>query len=210
MICKTQVAWTTFEVRELRRLTQNEKMSACRIFKAHFLPRHTEYAISTKMRELSLGDPQVAARIKFARRLSPPGREKLIQFLQTQGRLMPSSDTAEKFGIRRAVVTYYRLKLGLRLSDNIRFTSRRFRKSRQAVMPAFRQGLREYWQWFWHRRRDKMYRMLEKDAMQNGISAFFECKSCNEHWPNSSRYFYFRKRCNGERTLRPQCRACGK
>ncbi|MFH0821058.1 MAG: hypothetical protein V1908_04775 [Candidatus Peregrinibacteria bacterium] len=211
MIHKTQVAWTTFEVRELRSLVQDKKMSARRIFKAHFLTRHTEAGISRRMSELGLGDPKYVARVKNAKRLSKQRRKKLTQFLVAQGKLMPDSDVAEKFKTRRRVVTYYRLKLGIRLSNSIRFTSRKFIKSCRANFKALQKAHQEFRQWFWERRRDTLYRTLERDASQNGINVFFRCKSCGEHWPRNSRYFYFgRKHCEGEQSLLPQCRACGR
>ena len=206
---KTQVSWTTSEIRILQRLAKVNGMSAGLISKSHLIPRHTQAGISQMMSELSFGNLKHVARAKSAIRLGKQRRDELIQFLKTQGRLMPASDVAGKFKIRSEMVRYYRRKLGVRLPGKLRFTSKAYQDSRKTAVLAMQKALREYHDSFWEKRREALYRLLQKDALHNCINGFVKCKSCGESWPRNGRYFYFGRVHDGVRTILPYCRGCG-
>ena len=208
---KTQVSWMTSEIKILRGLTVEQGMSAALADKSGLLPRHSRNGISVKMSELGLGNPKFRERVRNARRMSRSERVELRTFLKTEGRRMPSSDVAEKLGIRVKSVMYYRRRLGFKLPSRLRFSSRLFRETHRHVLAKLQSGRNRYWEKFWENRRAQLMKQLEKDASHNCIAPFRQCKSCGERWPGTVKYFYrggIYK--DGILNLKTHCRACGK
>ena len=207
---KTQVPWTTSEIRALRRLAEEKKMGAALIHRSGLLYRHSKNGIQAKMSELCLGQPKSRQRAKEAKRMRRDERDKLLTFLTGDGKEMPSREVAGLLEVRAGTVTYYRRKLGIKLSGKLRFSSGVFRETHSHLPAKMGVALRLHREQFWQNRRGQLIRQLQRDALHNCVSRFLQCKSCGERWPPNRRYFYLGRRVEGVQEIQACCRACGR
>src|SRR5207247_6697796 len=95
-----------------------------------------------------LGNVAIRARTKRAHRLSATERQQLTAFLLGEGRLIPSSYIAEKWGIAQQTVNGYRRRLAVPLSWQEARSSKQYQNRRQQLTRKFVREMRERWrQW---------------------------------------------------------------
>lgn len=203
---KSQVSWTLKELRILQDLVK-AGMSGAKIHRSHFLPKHSESGICARMSLLGIGNSLNKKRTLQAKRINREKRAKIILFLKTDGRNMPSYDAAKVLGISQEMVMYYRRQCQLTTPQEVSFSSEHYKETRKKSYRNRDRKLREYRESFWMNRREQLIKQLIKDVEKNCISTYLKCNCCGERWPRNSNYFNVSNR-KGKIILIQRCRAC--
>src|ERR1700730_14614542 len=108
--------WTITELNALKKFTQEYHFSAALIAQLELILGRSRDAVSKMMFRHGLGDPIVKLRARQAHRLSSEQRQALDKYLSAQGRLEPSKEIAQRWGIAEQTVNSYRRRLHTELS----------------------------------------------------------------------------------------------
>jgi hypothetical protein len=208
---RTLKPWTICELNELRNFTNEYGFSAHFISQLQLVAGRSKDSVSGMMHRQGLGNVTVRARAKQARRLTVEQREELKSFLLGEGRLMPSSYVAEKWGIAQQTVNGYRRRLGSSLSWQQARSSTEYQDRREQLARRFVRQMRERWREWRERRKQSLENLRQEMECLPSPPARRVCQICHKPWFKTKEFYYTQTRKRGKRvstTMSRTCRLC--
>jgi hypothetical protein len=200
--------WTVPELKRLTGFTQEYGFSASFIAQMKLLPDRSKDSISKMMGRHGLGNAAVKERSRRARRLDPPERAELRQFLLEEGRLAPSIEVARRWGIAQKTVTAYRRGLGIRLSWEEARASEEFQRQQRKSAASLERHTRERWRQ-WRERKRHSWEKLREELRRGGHNIPPRiCEVCGEQWYATREFYHVRMRRGADGITIGYCRTC--
>jgi DNA-binding CsgD family transcriptional regulator len=210
-IGKALKPWTICELNQLRNFTHEYGYSADFIAQLQLLPGRSRDSVSGMMHRNGLGNVAVRARSKQAHHLTERECEELKLFLQGEGRLIPSSKIAEKWGIAQKTVNGYRRRLGIALSWEQARSSQEYRDKRERLARRFTRQMRERWRQWREKRHQTLETLREEVELLPTPPARRVCQVCQRQWFAMKEFYHVQTRKRGKRekiTMSRTCRLC--
>jgi DNA-binding CsgD family transcriptional regulator len=205
---RTLKPWTICELNQLRNLTNEYGFSADFIADLQLVPGRSKDSVSGMMHRNGLGNVVVRERAKQAHHLTEREREKLTLFLRGEGRLMPSSIIAEKWGIAQKTVNGYRRRLGVTLSWQEARSSQEYQGKRERLARRFVRQMRERWRKWREQRRQTLENLRQELELLPSPPATRVCQVCQEQWFATREFYYVQTRKRGTRETIAMSRTC--
>jgi len=203
--------WTICELNQLRNFTAEYGFSAGLISQLQLVAGRTKDSVSGMMRRNGLGNELVKARTKQARRLTALQRKELSAYLLGDGRLSPSSEIAEKWGIAQKTVNGYRRRLGIPLSWQEARLSEDYQDRRRRLAKKAVRQMRERWREWRERRKQHLEALKQELELLPAPPARRVCEVCQQPWFATKEFYYVQTRNMGKRkkvTMSRTCRLC--
>jgi len=203
--------WMITELNELIKLTRDYGFSAALIAQLQLIPGRSRDAISKMMFRHGLGNPRIKLRARQACRLSKDQRQNLKRFLLTKGRLVPSKDIAQGWGLAEQTINTYRRRLGIQLSWHEARSSEEFAMKQKQRTRIFSLELHRRWA-EWRSRLEKRLRTLKANLEHSASPPpTRDCRICGAHWFATREFFAVTKKAGRIRSgssMSQTCRLC--
>jgi DNA-binding CsgD family transcriptional regulator len=208
---RTLKPWTICELNQLRNLTNEYGFSAEFIAHLQLVPGRSKDSVSGMMHRNGLGNVAVRERAKQAHHLTEREREELTLFLRGEGRLMPSSIIAKKWGIAQKTVNSYRRRLGIALSWQEARSFQEYQDQRERSARRLVRQMRGRWRQWREQRRQTLENLRQELELLPSPPATRICQICAKQWFATKEFYSVqtRKRGTGEKiTMSRTCRLC--
>jgi hypothetical protein len=208
---RTLKPWTICELNQLRNFTHEYGFSADLISQLQLVPGRSKDSVSGMMHRNGFGNVVVRARAKQAHHLTESQRQELTAFLLGEGRLIPSSYVAERWGIAQQTVNGYRRRLGIPLSWQQARSSKEYQDRRNRLARRAVREMRERWREWRERRRESLENLRQEMELLPCPPARRFCQVCRKPWFATKDFYYVqtRKRGQGKKiTMSRTCRLC--
>ncbi len=200
--------WTFPELKKLTTFTQDYRFSASFIAQMELLPGRTKDSISKMMGRHDLGDPAIKERARNAQRFDSEHRAAFEQFLQGEGRMLPTIVIARQSGLAQKTVTAYRRRLGIQLSWREARSSEEFQRQQRKRAIAFVAHTRERWQQWRERKKTTWEKLREQLSHRPDSPPARVCQECGERWFATREFFHVRTRQSPGGVKVSFCRTC--
>jgi hypothetical protein len=205
---RTLRPWTICELNTLRNFTNGHGFSAAFISQLQLVEGRSKDSISGMMHRHGLGNDVARSRSKCAHRLTDGQREALITFLQCDGRLIPSSHVAERWGIAQKTVNGYRRRLGTSLSWQEARSSEDYQQRREILRRKFVRQMRERWRRWRLRTKGKLEDLRDELLCSPCPPARRPCMVCQEAWFATKDFYHVQHRRQGYKVKVSMSRTC--
>ena len=205
---RTLKPWTICELNTLRNFTKGHGFSATFIAQLQLIEGRSKDSVSGMMHRHGLGNEIARSRSKCARRLTAGRREDLTTFLLGEGRLIPSSDVAQRWGIAQKTVNGYRRRLGIPLSWQEARSSEDYQQRREILARKFVRQMRERWRQWRLRTKRKLVELRDEMDRCPCPPARRTCLVCQEPWFATKDFYHVQHRKQGKRVKVSMSRTC--
>lgn len=208
---RTKLKYSKAEVEVLEHYAWRLGWSARQIHSAGVLPNRSYHSISNKLGRLGYGDALRVQRAKHARRLTREERDRLTEFLLSEGRRFSSEAIARRFNISMNVVNSHRRKLGVSLSWHEARALSSTEEKRQRVAEAKRKHLNERWANYRAKKIETLMEFQQRLERRDYRAPIRTCRACGYPWFALPQFFQLQRRNLPNRvkvSMAQTCRIC--